>query len=450
MTLTEIRRTLAALGIRPRRRLGQNFLHDQNVAQRIVELCGVEAGDSVVEIGPGLGALTERLLARHPSRLLLLEKDLRFAAYLREKYPFAELVAGDALQTLETLKAQNEKTLLSAPESAVSPFLIGEALVVGNLPYSVASPLLVRLAEADLRPRRMIFTIQLEVAERLAAKSDTKDYGLLTLLIRPFYEVALARRIPPSVFWPSPEVSSATIVLTRRAGWPFPTLDDEARFGKLVRRAFQQRRKTLGAIFGETLDETALRSRRPAELDVEEWARAAAVSFTDRRDPEADPGNELFEVVDAQDRVVGRAPRRRVHAERLRHRAVHVFVRNARGEVLLQRRSPLKDLAPNAWDSSAAGHLASGEDCDAGARREIVEELGADFPLTLVRKFDACEELGWEFIHLYDARAEGPFRFPASEIRELRWWTPADVDAAIAKHPSDFAASFRYLWSRCA
>ena len=194
----------------------------------------------------------------------------------------------------------------------------------------------------------------------------------------------------------------------------------------------------------------ALRPRRPAELGVEEWARANAVSFAGRVDPEADPSGETFEVVDAQDRVVGRAPRARVHAERLLHRAVHVFVRNARGQLLLQRRSPLKDVAPNAWDSAAAGHLAPGEGYDACARREVAEELGASLPLRAVRKFAACEDLGWEFIHLYEATAEGPFRFPPSEIRELRWWEPAEVRAALSERPADFAASFRHLWSRAA
>jgi isopentenyldiphosphate isomerase len=294
----------------------------------------------------------------------------------------------------------------------------------------------------------MVFTIQLEVAERLAARADTKDYGLLTLLVAPFYKVEIARRIPTSVFWPAPEVKSATVVLTRHAGFPFPTLDEEARFGRIVRRAFQQRRKTLGAVFGDELPDPALRPRRPAELDLEAWARATAISFADRTDPEADPSDEIFEIVDKDDRVVGRVPRRRVHAEHLLHRAVHVFVKNSQGEILLQRRSPLKDMAPNTWDSAAAGHLAVGESYDACARREIVEELGTSVPLTPVRKYDACEALGWEFIHLYEARAEGPFRFPPAEISELRWWEPSAVDTAIEKKSADFAASFRHLWIR--
>jgi 16S rRNA (adenine1518-N6/adenine1519-N6)-dimethyltransferase len=442
MTLTEIRSALEALGVRPSRRLGQNFLHDQNLAGRLVELCGVGEGDLAVEIGPGLGALTEGILARRPARLLLLEKDHRLAAYLRGKFPAAEVVEGDALEALRAPQ----------PPSAGghSSLDIGRFAVLGNLPYSVASPLIVRLAEPDLRPRRMVFTIQLEVAERLAARPDTKDYGLLTLLVQPFYEVEIARRLPTSVFWPEPEVRSATVVLTRRAGYPFPTLGDEALFGARVRRAFQQRRKTLGAVFGRELADAALRPRRPAELGVEEWARANAVSFAGRVDPEADPSGETFEVVDAQDRVVGRAPRAQVHAERLLHRAVHVFVRNARGQLLLQRRSPLKDVAPNAWDSAAAGHLAPGEGYDACARREVAEELGASLPLRPVRKFAACEELGWEFIRLYEATAEGPFRFPPSEIRELRWWEPAEVRVAVEERPADFAASFRHLWSRAA
>lgn len=444
MTLTEIRRALEGLGVRPSRQLGQNFLHDGNVIRRIVEICGIREGDSVVEIGPGLGALTRGLLEARPGRLLLLERDRRFAAFLRERFPSAEIVEGDAMETLCALGRPSE-----GPPFAMGhrPLDIGHSVVVGNLPYSVASPLIVRLAESDLRPRRMVFTLQLEVAERLTAPADTKDYGLLTLFVRPFYEAKIARRIPTSVFWPRPEVSSATVVLTRRTGFPFPSPGDEARFRGIVRRAFQQRRKTLGAVFGAELPDPALRPCRPAELDVEAWARAAAISFAGRSDPEADPSDELFEIVDENERVVERIPRRRVHAEHLLHRAVHVFVRNSRGEILLQRRSPLKDMAPNTWDSAAAGHLAVGESYDDCARREIVEELGVSVPLTPVRKFDACEALGGEFIHLYEARAEGPFRFPPAEISELRWWDPVTVDAAITRKPADFAASFRHLWA---
>lgn len=466
MTLTEIRQALSEMGVRPSRQLGQNFLHDKNVAARIVELCRIREGDSVVEIGPGLGALTRGLLEARPGRLLLLERDHRFAAFLRERFPSAELIEGDAMKTL----ASGMRTDSLLPGDATPPsrfrdegvaapdgvplgigrfsLAVGDFTFVGNLPYSVASPLIVRLAEPDLRPQRMVFTIQLEVAERLAARADTKDYGLLTLLVAPFYKVEIARRIPTSVFWPAPEVKSATVVLTRHAGFPFPTLDEEARFGRIVRRAFQQRRKTLGAVFGDELPDPALRPRRPAELDLEAWARATAISFADRTDPEADPSDEIFEIVDKDDRVVGRVPRRRVHAEHLLHRAVHVFVKNSQGEILLQRRSPLKDMAPNTWDSAAAGHLAVGESYDACARREIVEELGTSVPLTPVRKYDACEALGWEFIHLYEARAEGPFRFPPAEISELRWWEPSAVDTAIEKKSADFAASFRHLWIR--
>ncbi|NUN93327.1 MAG: ribosomal RNA small subunit methyltransferase A [Verrucomicrobiae bacterium] len=446
MTLTELRATLAALGVRPSRRLGQNFLHDQNLARRIVDLGEIAEGDPVIEIGPGLGALTEDLTARRPGRLFLIERDLRFAAFLRARFPGAQLIEGDALEALAPHESARPDS--DAPRFAENrlPQAVDRFTVLGNLPYSVASPLMVRLAEADLRPRRMVFTVQLEVAQRLAAQPGAKDYGLLTLLLQPFYEISIARKLPPSVFWPPPEVASATVLFVRRAGFPFPSLAEERSYRRIVRRAFQQRRKTLGAVFGDELSDPVLRKRRPAEIGVEEWARAAAIAFAGPQSAETDSAEELFDIVDDQDRVVGRAPRRRVHAEQLRHRAIHLFVWNARGQILLQRRSPLKDLAPNAWDSSAAGHLASGEGYEACARREVLEELGARLSLSPLRKFAPVEALGWEHVQLYEARAEGPFRFSAAEISELRWWNPTEVDAAIARHPDDFAPSFRHLW----
>ncbi len=423
MTLTEIRRRLEELGIRPSRRLGQNFLHDQNVASKIVELAEIQSDEQVLEIGPGLGAITEYIFKK-TDRLTLIEKDHRLAGFLREKFPPLEVREADALTELPTLSSQ------------LSTFC-----VLGNLPYSVASPIIVRLCEGDLRPARMLFTIQLEVAERLVAKPRTKDYGLLTLLTQSFYDIALVRKIPATVFWPKPEVASAVVQLVRRKNQPFFNQDQESHFREKVKQAFQKRRKTLGAIFGRGQLPSIVAERRPEELAIEEW-----IEMSTRADWRAE--DEMFDVVNERDEVVGQKPRSEVHRTGLWHRAVHVFVWNKKGELLLQKRSAFKDVAPNTWDSSAAGHLAVGEGYDAAAAREIVEELGVSVPLRLTSRLDACENLGWEFVHVYEARSEGPFQFPRTEISEVRWWMPEGIDAAIAARPNDFARSFRHIWSQ--
>ena len=432
MTLSEIRQHLARLGVRPSRRLGQNFLHDQNLARRLVELAEINQNESVLEIGPGLGALTEHLVQRNVP-LTLIEKDRRLAGFLRDRFPCVRVVEGDALEKILDFG-----------------FRISDFVVIGNLPYSIASPLIVRLCESGLRPARMLFTVQREVAERLTAAPRTRDYGMLTLLTRSFYEIAIARRLPPSVFWPVPEVASAVIRMTRCEKSIFPEAAIEQRFREIVKRAFQKRRKTMRAIFGRDppFDRGAM--RRPEELSIEEWSALAAAAFQESeiQNPQPKIGDELFDVVNEHDEVIGQERRSEAHRLGKWHRAVHILVWNRRRQILLQKRSSTKDLAPDTWDSSAAGHLAAGEEYDAAAVREVREELGVSPILRRVRKFEAHRDLGWEFVWLYETTAEGPFEFPRTEISEVRWWNPDEVSRAIRASPADFAPSFRHIWGR--
>ncbi len=159
-------------------------------------------------------------------------------------------------------------------------------------------------------------------------------------------------------------------------------------------------------------------------------------------------GDELFDVVNEHDEVVGREPRSRVHQLGLRHRAVHVLAFNARGELFLQKRSATKDCFPGTWDSSAAGHLEVAEDYDAAARRELREELGWEARAGLDRlfKIDACRETGWEFVWVYRCRAEGPFTLHPEEIAAGRWFSPPVLTDWIAARPQEFASSFPLIW----
>jgi isopentenyldiphosphate isomerase len=157
---------------------------------------------------------------------------------------------------------------------------------------------------------------------------------------------------------------------------------------------------------------------------------------------------EPFDVVDEQDRVIGRAPRREVHARRLRHRSIHVLVFNPKGQVFLQRRARTKDSCPGTWDSSCSGHLDAGEDYDTAAGRELHEEIGLVPAMPPVRwlRLEASERTGWEFAWVYRLRSEGPFTLNPAEIESGGWFAPAEVDAGLRDRPEDFAGAFRYLW----
>jgi isopentenyldiphosphate isomerase len=159
---------------------------------------------------------------------------------------------------------------------------------------------------------------------------------------------------------------------------------------------------------------------------------------------------EIFDVVNERDEVIGRAPRKEVHARGLLHRAVHVLVFNARGEVFLQRRSMQKDKHPGVWDSSASGHVDSGEDYDACAMRELNEEIGlrVAHPPKRLFKMDGCAETDAEFVWVYRCESEGPFTLHPGEISGGAWSAPADINKWIRERPQDFAPAFVFLWKK--
>jgi isopentenyl-diphosphate Delta-isomerase len=160
--------------------------------------------------------------------------------------------------------------------------------------------------------------------------------------------------------------------------------------------------------------------------------------------------NELFDVVDEADRVVGRAPRGEVHARGLRHRAVHIFVVNRAGEVFLHQRSLRKDTFPGCWNSSCAGHVGAGDDYDETVGRELAEELGwaPAEPAERLFKVAACPETGGEFVWVYRVSGEGPFTLNPTEIQRGEWCTLAAIDRWVTGRPEEFAVSFVFLWPR--
>ncbi len=441
MNLTHIRQLLAERGIQLTRSLGQNFLHDQNLLQKIVASAELRPKDRVLEIGPGLGPLTE-LLVQKAGQVLAIEKDTRLVSVLKERFPSAQwpglhLVHDDALEYL-----RRDARAWSSWK------------MVSNLPYSVASPILVELAQNPKGPERIVATLQIEVAARLVAKAGSPDYGILTLLVQCDYEPAGSFKIPASCFFPEPDVDSACVCLIRRDP---PRLQARARetFVHAVKQSFAQRRKMMFKLLKEfwpapALEKAFALAQLPIQTRAESVTLEQFVRLAESLAPDSVMSEEIFDVVNARDEVVGRMPRAEVHRLGLMHRAVHVLVFNRVGQVFLQKRSLLKDRQPGLWDSSASGHVESGEDYDTCAIRELQEELGlrlADKPQRLF-KLAASSETDQEHVWVYRCQAEGPFTLPPEEIETGDWFAPAKVNAWIKEQPQDFASGFRCIWRR--
>ena len=236
--LSEMREVLDRRGIQLTKSLGQNFLHDANQLRRIVEAAELSKTDKVLEIGPGLGPLTELLLEK-AGEVLAIEKDARLVEFLREQFG-APSIARQAEQCSALQLIHDDALELLKRE----PRDWSEWKLVANLPYSVASPILVELACGKRAPKRIVATLQFEVARRLMAQADDDDYGILTLLVQLDFEPQGTFKIPADCFFPAPDVDSACVVLERRAQ---PLLPENLRasFVKIVKRAFSQRRKMM-------------------------------------------------------------------------------------------------------------------------------------------------------------------------------------------------------------
>ena len=158
---------------------------------------------------------------------------------------------------------------------------------------------------------------------------------------------------------------------------------------------------------------------------------------------------EILDVVDNHDEVIGQRPRGEIHRLKLNHRAVHVLVFNSRGELFLQKRSMEKDCFPGAWDSSASGHLAAGESYGACAVRELREEIGLEpaRPLERLFKVAACAETGQEFVWVYRCAAEGPFRLDPEEIERGGWFAQVALNRWRSEKPGGFASGFIRIWN---
>lgn len=445
MKLSTIHATLAERNLQPVRSLGQNFLHDQNLADWIVGQLDLKPGEPWVEIGPGLGALTEFALKRSENGELI-EKDDRLIGYLQEQFPQLALWHGDAC-------AYDRRQL----------FERGPVKVLGNLPYYVSSQIIFNFTAEPSPVAACIFTLQRELAERLCAEPGTKEYGGPSVLIGRTWRVRYLRTLPASVFTPVPQVESAVVELTPRPAGEVPDCDGK-RFEKLVKLGFSQRRKQLRKMLaGEITDWPAAagaigvpETARAEELTLRQWAELTNLSSTAPAPLHAKQGDlatsaqdihgEIFDVVDENDVVLSQATRHEVHTRGFKHRAVHIFVFNALGEIFLQKRSRWKDMHPLRWDSSAAGHVNTGHLYDETAGREVEEELGIEVAVEEIGSLPASAETGWEFVRLYKALHEGPFVLPPAEIESGEWFLPEQIDRWSAARPEDFATGFLECW----
>jgi 16S rRNA (adenine1518-N6/adenine1519-N6)-dimethyltransferase len=436
MRLTDLRTALDELEMRPTKSLGQNFLHDQNLARTIAETAVPRHVPFAVEIGPGLGSLTGPLLERC-DKLLLIEKDARLADWLRGKLPAerVEIVHADAI-------GFDWRPLMKH-----GPFPLA-----GNLPYYATSPILRRWLGSCSPVSRAVFAVQDEFAARLAAGTDTADYSALTVRTQRLWTVRRERSLPPSVFFPEPGVDSALVALERRGATEFPPVRS-AFFDDLVQRGFSQRRKQLKSLLkpdagqwaawslGQDLPATC----RAENLSVAQWADLARALDPAAIYPPQHDG-ERFDVVDENDNVLTTELRSVVHEKNLRHRAVHILVFNQAGELLLQKRSAWKDREPSKWDSSAAGHLEPGESYEVGAIRETEEELGIRCELKPLGNIGACPNTGQEFVEVFTAQHDGPFVLPPSEIEDAAFFPTSVIKDWLGSRPQDFAPGFQEVW----
>ncbi len=227
--LSDVRAILAEHDIHPLKTLGQNFLIDANILGIILQTAALNAQDEILEIGAGLGILTEPL-TRTAQRVVAVEKDARLCAVLRERLACCSnfhLIEADMLEV-------DHAALLRS----------GINKVVANLPYSVGSAILVNLLQCPNAPAQIVITLQQEVAERLAAQPGNRDFGLLSLWSQAHYHVEIRKTISPTCFFPPPRVNSAIIRFVRKASSGLPEAQ-RAFFYALTKHAFAQRRKQL-------------------------------------------------------------------------------------------------------------------------------------------------------------------------------------------------------------
>jgi len=274
----EIMKLFRHYGLQPLRHLGQNFLIDANVVRKIVAAAEVGPGDSVIEVGPGAGALTVTI-ARSGANLVVLEIDRGLVRLL-----------GDLLQPWPTVRILEQDVLKSDWKELITTFKHGAPIkLVSNLPYNISGPFMYNLFEEGFPFNGAVLMFQKEVAHRLVATPGDSDYGALSVISRYYTEGKILFAVSKNVFWPRPKVGSAVLKLQPR--FRILNTEEEPLFWKLVQGVFQQRRKTIQnsmlrvfalprPLLNGLLDEASIDpSSRPEELSVEQFAKLTRITY---------------------------------------------------------------------------------------------------------------------------------------------------------------------------
>jgi len=219
---------------KPKKRFGQNFLQDENILNNIVKEINPQPEDTIVEIGPGYGALTQKLISA-TKNLIAVEIDNELTKSLKERFPQLQLINQDFLETdLSKLSSQEKKLR-----------------VVGNIPYNITSPILFKLIENNRLIKDAVFMVQLEVAKRMTADRGVKDYGILAVVLKYYTDTELCFKISPNVFFPKPKVFSALVHIKFKELQN--TEEEQKLFIQIVKAAFGNRRKILKNSFSNSI-----------------------------------------------------------------------------------------------------------------------------------------------------------------------------------------------------
>lgn len=259
------------MSIRAKKHLGQHFLKDENIAQKIVNTLSLNGYKNVLEIGPGMGVLTKYLLAKKEVTTYVIEIDIESVKYLRSQY-------------IQLIPRIIEEDFLNFNLSSL--FQDNQFAIIGNFPYNISSQIVFKVLEYRSLIPEFSGMFQKEVAQRICEKEGSKTYGILSVLVQAFYHTDYLFTVPPQVFVPPPKVDSGVLRLTRKANY---TLNcNEELFFKVVKTAFQQRRKTLRNSLktlnlSDNLREDVIFGKRPEQLSVMEFIKLTTLIENDTK-----------------------------------------------------------------------------------------------------------------------------------------------------------------------
>ena len=286
-TKREIMELLNAVGARPCKRLGQHFLIDGNLMRRLPASAQLDPADLVLEVGAGTGGLTD-LLAARARKVICVEIDESLFTILEDRFRYAGgvlLLRGDILESKHRIMSEVADAIRSYACGST-----GSVKLVANLPYQAATPLVMNLLQDYPQVRRLCFTVQAEVGERITAGPNCKAYGPLSVISQLLCEIQTVARLPPEAFWPRPSVSSVMLRMDA-VKTPFADRQELRRFAALVHGTFEHRRKTLRSALAYCVDDATRdrvcqnfdATRRPESFTPGEWLKICS-SVREKRD----------------------------------------------------------------------------------------------------------------------------------------------------------------------